>query len=104
NRAQPVGAGDDDEVAIAQVVGNRPCHAQLAHHLAHRDQRLAPDVPAAFGQDLVFDMGGGHAGVDVELGRALDIEDVAVPTVHVNDHRRDVQVFGLDALFRVPHR
>ena len=102
--AQPVGAGDDDEIAIAQIIGNRARHAQLAHHLAHRDQRLAPDVPAAFGQDLVFDVGCRHAGVDVELGRPLDIEDVAVPTVHVDNHRRDVQVLGLDALFRISHR
>src|SRR4029077_10929447 len=81
--AQAVGPGDDDEIAVAEVIGHRPRHAQLAHHLVDRDPRFAADMAAAFGQHLVLDVRGGDACGDVELGRALDVEDVAVPTVHV---------------------
>ena len=62
DRRQPVGAGDDHEVVVAQVVRHGARHAQLAHHLRRRDQRLAADVPAALGQHLVLDVRRRHAG------------------------------------------
>src|SRR5207244_822269 len=101
---EAVGAGDDDEIAVAEVVGDRPRHAQLAHHLVHRDQGLAADVPAALGQHLVFDVGRRYARRDVELGGPLDVEDVAVPAIHVHDHRWDIEVPRGYTLLRVAHR
>src|SRR5207245_11782236 len=61
-------------------------------------------VAARVGEDLVFEVGRGHAGGDVELGGALDVEDVAVAPVHVDDRRWDVEVPRGDALLRVAHR
>src|SRR4029079_3213002 len=56
---------------------------------------------AALGQDLVLDVRPSHAGVHVELGGALDVEEVAVAAVHIHDDRRDLQMGGRDALFRI---
>src|ERR1700693_317852 len=58
-------------------------------------------MAAAFGEHLVLDVRGGDAGGDVELGGALDVEDVAVAAVHVDDHRWDVEVPGLHPFFRI---
>ena len=104
DRRQAVGPGDDHEVVVAEVVGDGAHHAQLADHLRRRDQRLAADVAAALGQHLVLDVRRGDARVDVQLGLALDVEDVAVAGVHVDDHRRDVEVPRGDALLGVADR
>src|SRR4029077_4456790 len=48
-----------------------------------------------------LDVRGGDASGDVELGRALDVEDVAVPTVHVDDNRGNIEVAGLHPFFRI---
>src|SRR5205814_7543488 len=87
SRRHAVGAGDDHEVLVTEVVGGGPHHAQLAHELVGGDQGLARNVAASLGHYLVFDVRGGDAGVDVQIGRALDVEEVAVAGVHV-DHNR----------------
>src|SRR5439155_16236182 len=46
-RRHAVGAGDDDEVGMTQVVGGRPHHLQLADELVGRDESLAGDMAAA---------------------------------------------------------
>ena len=70
-----------------EVVGDGPHHPQLADHLLGRHERLAADVAAALGQDLVLEVRRGDAGRDEQLGLALDVEDVPVAGVHV-DRRR----------------
>jgi len=98
---EPIGARDDDEIGVAEVVRDVAGHPQLANHLVGRDQGLAPDVAATLGEHLVLDMGRGHPAVHVELGGPLDVEDVAVAAIHVDDHRRDVEMPWRDALLRV---
>ena len=61
----------------------------------------ATDVAAALRQDLVLDVRSRDAGVDVELGRPLDVEDVPVAAVHVDDERRDLEVLRRDPLLGV---
>jgi hypothetical protein len=58
-------------------------------------------VATTLGQHLVLDVRRRHARVDVQLGRARDVEDVAVAGVHVDDHRRDLEMARGDALVRV---
>ena len=52
---------------------------------------------------LVFQVRRGDAGVDVELDRALHVEEVAVTRVHVDDDGRDLEVERRRFLFRVAH-
>src|SRR2546425_2201397 len=96
-----VGSGDDDEVFVAEVVGRATHHPELAHELVRRNQRLARDVAAALGHDLVLEVRGGDAGSNVEVDRALDVEKVSVAGVHVDDYRWNLQVHRRDSLLRV---
>ena len=89
---------------MTQVVGRRAHHAQLADELVGRDERLARDVATALGHDLVLEVRGRDAGVEVELDRALYVEEVAVARVHVHHDGRDVEVGGGDLLLRVADR
>jgi hypothetical protein len=100
---EAVRSGDDDEVAIAAIIRHGARHAQLADHLRGWDERLAADVAAALGQHLVLDVRRRHATIDVQLGGALHVEDVAVAAIHVHDQRRDLEVPWSDALPRVSH-
>src|SRR5439155_3217868 len=102
--AETVGAGDEHEILVAAVVGHGARHAQFADHLVHRDERLAADVSAALGQHLVFDVRRRHAGIDVKLGGALHVEDVAVAAIHVHDERRNIEVPRRGSLFRIAYR
>ena len=61
-------------------------------------------MAAPLGHHLVFDVRRRDPGIDVQLRRALDVEDVAVADVHVDDHRRDVKVLRLVALVGVADR
>src|SRR5713226_1781085 len=76
----------------------------LPQHLIDWDQRLAADVTAPLGEDLVLQVSRGHACVDVKLGGPLYIEDVAVAAVHVDDDQRDVQGSRGDTLLGIAHR
>src|ERR1051326_7745975 len=59
-------------------------------------------MAASLGENLILNMGGSHTCVDIQLCRALDIEDVPVATVHVCDHWWNVQMFRRNPFFRVP--
>ena len=88
---------------MAEVVGRAAHHPQLADELVRRDQRLARDVAAALRHDLVFEVRRGDACVDVQLDRALDVEQVSVAGVHVDDDGRDLEVDGRHLLLGVAH-
>src|SRR2546427_2024864 len=88
DRRDRVGPRDDDEVRPAEVRGDGLRHPELADHLVGGDERLAGDVTAALGKDLVLEVRAGEARVHIELGRALDVEQVPVAAVHVDDDRR----------------
>ena len=69
HRAVGVGAGDDDEVRVQPVAGvDRG--AVLPDGLVERNDRLAGDVAAPLGEDLVLDVDAGHAAAHVLLHRA----------------------------------
>ena len=99
-----VGARDDDEVGVAEVVGNAAHHLQLADEFVRGDERLARDMAAALGHHLVLEVSGRDARVEVQLDRALDVEEVPVSRVHVDHHGRDLEVGGRDLLVGVAHR
>ena len=96
-RAMTTKSGLPRSSATARIIRSLPIISVGGH------ERLAADVAAALGQHLVLEVGGGDAGGDVQLGRALDVEDVPVARVHVDDDRRDVEVPGRHALLGIAH-
>ena len=95
--------GSRSEVGTAEILGHRARHTQLADHLVRGDERLATDVAAALRENLVLEMRGRDARGHVQLGGALDVEEVAIPAVHVDDDGRDLEMLRRSALVRVTH-
>ena len=89
--------------STAEILGDRARHAQLADHLVRRDQRLAADVAAPLREDLVLEVRGRDARGHVQLGGALDVEEIAVAAVHVDDDGRDLEVLRRRALLRITY-
>ena len=61
-------------------------------------------MTAAFGEDLILDVGARDAGVHVQLGDALHVEEISVTAVHVDDDGRDLEMGRGDALLRIAGR
>ncbi len=99
-----VGPGDDDEVPMAEVVGRVAHHLELADELVGRDERLARDVAAALGHDLVFEVRGRNPRTYVQVDSPLDVEQVSIAGIHVDDDRRDLEMNRGYSLLGVAHR
>src|SRR5712692_6290613 len=97
-----VGPRDDDEVAVAEVVGRVAHHPELAHELVGRDERLARDVAAPLGHHLVFEVRRRNSGTHVEVDRGhrqlepAQRADRAASAVSDLDRRVDVHVGGAE--------
>jgi hypothetical protein len=89
---------------MAQVVSGRAHHLELADELVGRDQRLARDVTTPLGHDLVLEVRSGNARTHIQVGRSLDVEEVAVAGVHVDDDRGDLEVDRRNVLLGVTDR
>src|SRR5919201_4307020 len=97
--AQPIGSRDDYKIRITTVIGDIPRHAQLPDHLFYGNEGLASNMSAPFGKGLIFNVRSRDTRVDVEFGRTLDIENVSISAVHIDDYRRDVQMFWRKRFF-----
>ena len=60
-----VGPGDDDELGVAEVIGDGAHHPELADHLRRGDEGLPADVATALRQHLVLEMRRRDTRVDV---------------------------------------